>query len=235
MALEGQLSEKARNNLSRFANWLTLVADNAERGDTLEVLKDFFEQMDYTGWIERQSTTPQKAERCLKNIDELWQWIERLLKPDESEPGKEVGLVDIVSQLSLHDILSRQEDKKDTSQVQMLTLHAAKGLEFPHVFMVGMEEEILPHKNSIESDDIEEERRLAYVGMTRARHTLTFTRARSRQRYGEMCQCEPSRFLADIPVDDLITMGDLENANPEQEKTSGKEALEGLMAMLSGD
>ncbi len=232
MGLETHMSEKARTNLQRFANWLVLVADNAERGDTLAVLKQFFDDMDYTGWIERQASTPQKAERSLKNIDELWQWIERLLT---TEDASEVSLVDIVSQLSLHDILSRQEDKKETSQIQMSTLHAAKGLEYPHVFMVGMEEEILPHKNSLESGDLEEERRLCYVGMTRARHTLTFTRARSRQRYGEMSNCEQSRFLADLPEDDVITMGELGENNPEQERTSGKEALEGLMAMLSGD
>ncbi len=232
LALETQMQDKARSRLQRFANWLTLVADNAERGDTLAVLKGFFDDMDYSGWIERQATTPQKAERSLKNIDDLWQWIERLLTTDDN---KEAGLADIVAQLSLHDILARQGDKQDVSQVQMLTLHAAKGLEFPHVFMVGMEEEILPHKNSLETGDIEEERRLAYVGMTRARHTLTFTRARSRQRYGEMSQCEPSRFLADIPSDDLITMGELGNENPEQERSSGKQALEGLMAMLSED
>ena len=232
MGLETHMSEKARTNLQRFANWLVLVADNAERGDTLGVLKQFFDDMDYTGWIERQASTPQKAERSLKNIDELWQWIERMLT---TEDAKEVSLVDIVSQLSLHDILSRQDDKKESSQIQMSTLHAAKGLEYPHVFMVGMEEEILPHKNSLESGDLEEERRLCYVGMTRARHTLTFTRARSRQRYGEMSTCEQSRFLADLPEEDVITMGELGDSNPEQERTSGKEALEGLMAMLSGD
>ena len=232
MGLEAQMSEKARTNLQRFTNWLVLVADNAERGDTLGVLKQFFEDMDYTGWIERQSSTPQKAERSLKNIDELWQWIERLLT---TEDAKDVSLVEIVSQLSLHDILSRQDEKKETSQIQMSTLHAAKGLEYPHVFMVGMEEEILPHKNSLEAGDLEEERRLCYVGMTRARRTLTFTRARSRQRYGEMSQCEQSRFLADLPEEDVITMGELSERNPDQERTSGKEALEGLMAMLSGD
>ena len=232
LGLDTQMAAKARQNLQRFANWLTLVADNANRGDTLAVLKGFFDDMDYTGWIERQASTPQKAERSLKNIDDLWQWIERLIS---NEDNNEASLADIVAQLSLHDILSRQGDKQDTSQVQMLTLHAAKGLEFPHVFMVGMEEEILPHKNSIDSGDIEEERRLAYVGMTRARHTLTFTRARSRQRYGEMSQCEPSRFLADIPKDDVITMGELDGDNPEQTRSSGKQALEGLMAMLSDD
>jgi ATP-dependent DNA helicase Rep len=76
-----------------------------------------------------------------------------------------------------------------------MTLHAAKGLEFPHVFIIGMEEEILPHRTSIEEDGIEEERRLAYVGITRAQRSLVFTLANSRKRDGEKMDCEESRFL----------------------------------------
>ena len=85
----------------------------------------------------------------------------------------------------------------------MMTLHASKGLEFPYVFIMGMEEEILPHRSSIEADTIEEERRLAYVGITRARQTLAFTFAAKRKQYGEIIDCAPSRFLDELPPDDL--------------------------------
>ncbi|OZB35248.1 MAG: ATP-dependent DNA helicase Rep, partial [Alishewanella sp. 34-51-39] len=105
-----------------------------------------------------------------------------------------------------------QEDQAD--QVQLLTLHASKGLEFPYVFMVGMEEGILPHQTSIDEDNVEEERRLAYVGITRAQRELIFTYARERRQYGETIKPEPSRFLQELPQDDL------EWQKPEQPKTA---------------
>ena len=84
-----------------------------------------------------------------------------------------------------------------------MTLHASKGLEFPYVFMVGMEEGLLPHQSSIDEDNIEEERRLAYVGITRAQRQLYFTIARERRQYGETIEPTPSRFLYELPSDDL--------------------------------
>ncbi len=105
------------------------------------------------------------------------------------------------------DILERQDEESGGDRVHLMTLHAAKGLEFPHVFLVGMEEELLPHRTSIEEDNIEEERRLAYVGITRARRTLTMTCARHRRRGGEMIACEPSRFLSELPDEDLVWEG----------------------------
>ena len=91
----------------------------------------------------------------------------------------------------------------------MMTLHAAKGLEFPHVFLAGMEEELLPHRSSIEQDDIEEERRLAYVGITRARRSLVMTMASKRKRFGEVeINCSQSRFIEELPRDDLKMEGE---------------------------
>jgi len=232
IGLETVLSGKALYRLQRFANWLTLSADNAERGDTLAVVKGVFEDIDYNDWIEKQHDSPPKAERALKNVGELFAWIERLATDEDQ---KDQPLSEIVRSLCLHDVLSRQDDESDNNQVQMMTLHAAKGLEFPHVFMVGMEEELIPHRNSIEDDAIEEERRLAYVGMTRAQHTLTFTRSRARQQFGETNACDASRFLDDIPHEDLVILGELGGEHAEQARATGKDALQGLRALLSGD
>ena len=101
----------------------------------------------------------------------------------------------MVAKMSLMDILERQNEEASGDNVRLMTLHAAKGLEFPHVFLVGMEEELLPHRTSIEEENIEEERRLAYVGVTRAQRSLTITLAARRRRGGELVRCEPSRFL----------------------------------------
>lgn len=232
LGLETQLSGRPLQRLQRFANWLTLTADNAERGDTLDVVKGLFEDIDYADWIEKQHDAPPKWQRALENTHELMAWVERLLT-DENQ--KEQPLSEVVRSLSLHDMLSRQDDESDDNQVQMMTLHSAKGLEYPHVFMVGMEEDLLPHRNSVEADTIEEERRLAYVGMTRARHTLTFTRSRARQQFGETTACEASRFLDDLPQEDVIFMGELNTASAEQTRATGKDALKGLMDLLADD
>jgi ATP-dependent DNA helicase Rep len=232
LGLESFISGRGLARLQKFANWITLTADNSERGDTKSVLRSFFHDMDYTGWLERQADTPKQAERALANVEEFLEWIERLLV---DEDGKDVELSEAVTRLSLQDMLSRNDEDDVGDQVQLMTLHAAKGLEFPHVFMVGMEEEILPHKNSLDDGALEEERRLAYVGMTRARHSLTFTRARSRQKYGELTACEPSRFLDDLPVSDVVLLGELDADNTEQRRETGKQALQGLMDMLSDD
>lgn len=232
IGLETQLSGRPLQRLQRFANWLTLNADNAERGDTLAVVKSVFEDIDYTDWLQQVHDSPPKAQRAIENTGELFAWIERLLTDDEQ---KDQPLSEVVRSLCLHDMLSRQDDESDDNQVQMMTLHAAKGLEYPHVFMVGMEEDLLPHRNSVEADTIEEERRLCYVGMTRARHTLTFTRSRARQQFGETGACEPSRFLADLPPDDVIFMGELDASNAEASRAAGKDALKGLMNLLAAD
>ena len=112
-------------------------------------------------------------------------------------------LAEVVSKLTLRDMMERNEEEEEADQVQLMTLHSSKGLEFPYVYMVGMEEGFLPHSVSVEEDMVDEERRLAYVGITRAQKELTFTLARERRQYGETVRPEPSRFLYELPQDDL--------------------------------
>ena len=132
----------------------------------------------------------------------------------------------------LRDILDREQEESEPDKVQLLTLHAAKGLEFLHVFIMGMEEEILPHRNSLEANQIEEERRLAYVGITRAQRTLTMTSARQRTQFGETTSTTPSRFIDELPQDDLVRIGEGTELDVEQNQAKGEESLKALKSLF---
>ena len=111
-----------------------------------------------------------------------------------------------------------------------MTLHASKGLEFPHVFLIGMEEGILPHQNSLDDDNVEEERRLAYVGITRAQQTLTFSLCKERRQYGELIKPEPSRFLLELPQDDLVWESEKPQLSEQQKVDKVSSNIADLMA-----
>ncbi|RKZ94455.1 MAG: DNA helicase Rep [Gammaproteobacteria bacterium] len=228
MGLAEQLSTKAMGRVEHFSKWLVDIADRANRGNLIEAIRDMIEEIDYRGWLEEVTGDPDRAIRRMENVEELLTWIERIIEQDTEE--KNIG--DIAARLTLMDILERQEDENQDDAVHLMTMHAAKGLEFPHVFIIGMEEEILPHRTSIEDENIEEERRLAYVGITRAQRSLVFTMANSRKRYGEKVDCEESRFLRELPAEDLIWTSEKTQADPEERKERGQAHLSNIRDML---
>lgn len=165
-------------------------------------------------------------------MSNVWFLVEALKNTLERDEEGEMTIEEAIAKLVLRDMLERQEEDEDGAEgVQMMTLHASKGLEFPSVYIMGMEEEILPHRSSIEADTIEEERRLAYVGITRARRNLTFTYASKRKQYGEIIDCTHSRFLDELPTEDLQWEG-LEEAPQEVKAARGNSALADIRAML---
>ena len=230
MGLAEQLSEQAMHRLDHFSKWLVDIADRAKRGDLQEAIRDMIEEIDYRAWLEEVTGDPNQAQRRMENVEELLSWIGRIIDNDTSTEEQNIG--DIAARLTLMDMLERQEDENQDDAVHMMTLHAAKGLEFPHVFIVGMEEEILPHRTSIEEDSIEEERRLAYVGITRAQRSLVFTLANTRKRYGEKMECEESRFLRELPAEDLVWTSEKSQVDPEERKERGKAHLTNIRDML---
>lgn len=230
MGIAEQLSPQAMTRIEHFSKWLVDIADRAKRGDLMEAIRDMIEEIDYRAWLEEVTGDPNQATRRMENVEELLSWIGRIIDNDTSTEEQNIG--DIAARLTLMDLLERQEDENQDDAVHMMTLHAAKGLEFPHVFIIGMEEEILPHRTSIEEDSIEEERRLAYVGVTRAQRSLVFTMANSRKRYGEKIECEESRFLRELPPEDLSWMTEKAPVDPEERKERGKAHLTNIRDML---
>jgi len=126
------------------------------------------------------------------------------------------------------------QEGRDTDAVRLSTLHAAKGLEFAHVYLVGLEEGLLPHRESVASGNVDEERRLLYVGITRAQRSVHLSYCRKRKRAGETIDCQPSRFLAELAQDDLRWAGSVLPADEAaREKLAGSARLAQLKAMLA--
>jgi ATP-dependent DNA helicase Rep len=200
--LQDVLTGKALVSVEQFSRWIVELSDRAVRGDGIATIREMIKTMGYEEWLYESSTSPKAAEMGMANISTLFGWISNMLEGSELDPP--MTLQEVVNRLILRDMMERGEDSEETDQVQLMTLHASKGLEFPYVFIVGMEEGLLPHQSSIDEDNIDEERRLAYVGITRAQKVLFMTLVKERRQYGEVSNPEPSRFLHELPQDDLV-------------------------------
>lgn len=226
LGLAHRLGERPLMRLQEFTQWLVRLTEAARHQAPAAVARTLLQDIDYQGWLEITYRDERMVEHRLKNVLELIHWLERLASQDEATPR----LADLVARLSLMDVLERKDQDEPGDRVSLMTLHAAKGLEFPHVFLVGMEEELLPHRSSIEEDAIEEERRLCYVGITRAQKTLTLSLAGRRKRYGETIRCEPSRFLLELPQEDLQWKG--RQTDPAIQRQTGQQHLASLRKLL---
>lgn len=230
-ALKTRVGTREYQSITYFVDFMQRFARRCEHPDEVNAaLFDLIKLIGYEEWLYETSPSVGAAEMRWKNINELMRWVTEMVKgDDEHEP---LNLEQAVAKLCLRDMLSRQEEEEQGDQVQLMTLHASKGLEFPHVFMVGMEEGLLPHQSSIDEGMVEEERRLAYVGITRAQHSLTFTMARERRQYGEVVRPEPSRFLYELPQDD-VEWEDQISANEEARQASKRQGIELLRRALN--
>ena len=222
------LGDKAGNSVQTFTRLIATTSDNATRGDTKAVLRDFIKSLQYEEHLYALAPSPKAAELGMNNVSTLFGWVQDLLKGDALNAP--MTLPEVVQRLTLRDMMERGEEDGDADQVQLMTLHASKGLEFPYVFIVGMEEGLLPHQSSIDEDNIDEERRLAYVGITRAMQQLYFTISRERRQYGEFIEPTPSRFLYELPTDDLEWEWQKQADSQEIRKAK---ALKGIAALRS--
>ena len=189
---ESLLPTRAVTALRRFRDLILTLSDVASREPVSDVLGKLLDQSGYLGDLRERHT--EEAEGRLANLMELVS-AARDYEMRDPEPSLS-GFVDRLSLLSETD----EEQGAPEARIWLMTLHAAKGLEFPVVFMVGMEEGLFPHVRAQDDEDqLEEERRLCYVGMTRAQTRLILTSAARRRVFGEYRASDPSRFLAEIP------------------------------------
>jgi ATP-dependent DNA helicase Rep len=186
-----QASSRVVQPLREFGEFINRFQWRAQRESAADVFPDILAAIDYENWLYDQEES-RAAETRWGNVQEFHAWITK--KSDDD--GK--TLAEIVQTMALMSLLERRDQGDDYDAVQLSTLHAAKGLEFGHVFLVGVEENILPHRESQEAEKLEEERRLMYVGITRAQRSLHITWCEKRRQGKELVPCEPSRFIQEM-------------------------------------
>src|SRR5436190_462216 len=162
---------------------------------------DFLDEIGYLAELRRSEKSAEAADGQIQNLKEL-------VASMDAE-GRAPSLLERV-QLFLEDITldaEREEDEAPGDAVTLITMHSCKGLEFPHVHILGLEEGLLPHSRSKEENTLDEERRLFYVAITRARFTLSISHCAARKKYGQLVPCHPSQFLSELP-EELVEHGD---------------------------
>ena len=248
--MHSALNKQQVDALCSFLGLLFDLRHKLAQHHDLEVCRTLIDKIGYRGYLRAENASTNAFEWKLKNVQILMGWIEELLTGQKNNSfGKsstagaagaasdlnqplEMRFGEAVERLGLREMMDKKADEdEEQDAVQMMTLHAAKGLEFPVVFLLGMEEGILPHRTSIEEHNIEEERRLAYVGVTRAQKELTLVVARQRKQGNSIVQQEPSRFISEMPKEEL-TFIDL--AKPQkQSKESSQHGLERVIEDLA--
>jgi len=163
---------------------------------------DFLNGVGYYAELKRGEKDPEVAESRIRNLRELMPDLDTAGNANWTPAAKVEAFLD---DLALDN--EREEEKEAGDAVTLITMHSCKGLEFPHVFVVGLEEGLLPHSRSKVEGTLDEERRLFYVAITRAMKSLTLSHCETRKKYGQAMPCHPSQFLKELPAD-LIESGD---------------------------
>jgi ATP-dependent DNA helicase Rep len=199
-----------------------------------DVIEKLVDRLSYEDWLLHSEKSEKVARLRIQNVKDLVASARKF-----SSEGGNRGLQSYLQRLTL-DTSQNEKKEESNNHVTLMTLHASKGLEFPQVFLVGFEEELLPHARSMEvggDGDIEEERRLAYVGITRAQKRLVMTSSCKRGRGQMVKKRDPSRFLHEIP-EELISKhsySPYENRTGAVSKEARKRHLAQMKAILFKD
>ena len=217
---------RAHEALVAFADTIAELRRRAPRESAGRLIDELVRSIGYEDHLVA-TFDRREAEAKSRSVREFTAWLARKGESDRK------SLVDLAQTIALVTMLEGREGE-DADAVRLSTLHAAKGLEFPHVFLVGLEEGVLPHRESIDAGTIDEERRLLYVGLTRAERSLHLSFCRARTRAGGRVECAPSRFLKELAQDDLRWAGaPLPADEAAREKAAGVERLRAMKAALA--
>jgi len=207
--IDKKLTARQEASLRTFTHWLMEMISKSDDEEPGKLVCDILSDLRYEEWLKDICNDQKIAQRRMENVLDMVGWIQRLSRQNE-----EMTLSDLVAQLTLSRILDKCAQENPSDLVSLMTVHAAKGMEFPHVFIVGMEEGMIPHQQCLSASGVEDERRLAYVAITRAKESLTFSYVERRKRGGEILATEPSRFLKELPPDDLAWEDQDRDADP---------------------
>jgi superfamily I DNA/RNA helicase len=222
------MSQKAAASAEALSEVIDRYRDMFKNGAKMgKTLKALIEEINYRDYISGLYKTPEAAFGRIENINGFVESITYYESAEESP-----SLHGFLETMALTDLMEEREEKS-RGGVTLISFHSSKGLEFPVVFIAGVEEDMLPHKKSADRDkDIEEERRLFYVGITRAMNELYITYTDHRSKYGKMKPSVPSRFLNEIPAEVIKRLDRFEKLDPEQEKVYAKKFFANIKAIL---
>ncbi len=241
--IEGKLQPRQLEPLRTFCEAMVRLADRAARDPATEVLDDLMEGIHYEAYL-YDTFDERQAQAKWTNTLEFLDWLKRKGTKPEAADGEATGfdtadgfgdegknLLELTQTVALMSMLEGREEDPDA--VRLSTLHASKGLEYPHVFLVGVEEGILPHcreDEDLSEEKIEEERRLMYVGITRAQRSLHISWCKKRKRARDTYSCQPSRFIGEMKLEEAPAPKDETPAMSPKDRLAGLKALLGTKA-----
>jgi ATP-dependent DNA helicase Rep/DNA helicase-2/ATP-dependent DNA helicase PcrA len=232
-----EIAGKSEKNIRAFSELIKKQQEHFDNHPLNEAISMLIDDIEFFKFIEKQYDSAKQVERRKNDVMVFIESAERFVQFQKNH----ATLKNFVEKLLLQDNQDKQEDDEDDdvrkNEVTLMTLHSSKGLEFDTVYLVGMEEESLPHKNVIKlGEDISEERRLCYVGITRAQQKLIMTYCKERKIYGKNLVRHKSRFLEEIDKEELFVHQDRTNfghlASEEEIEQYKKDKFAAMMNLL---
>jgi ATP-dependent DNA helicase Rep len=238
---EPRIAARALAHLREFADFINRISHRATKEPASPLLSELLQAIDYEAHI-KDGSDEKTATNKWQNVLDFLDWIKKRSEDDGVLGGgpQEASLLKLAQEMSLLSQLDRKDEQKDA--VQLSTIHAAKGLEYPHVFIAGCEEGVLPHHRDLPGEEeesspasgsstlqlrVEEERRLMYVAVTRAQRGLQLSWCQKRKRGRDWFAAKPSRFIAEMQLPSSTA------SNKPLQQDAAKLKLDALKAMLA--